>query len=190
MRITEENFIEEIKKRNEKALEYVIENYGWILKTVLKKHLFYLQDYYDECMNDCLLAIWENIESYNPNKSSFKNWIGGIAKYKSIDYTRKYLKDLDNRNIEDVEIPDTDTPLSEILEKEMNKEIKKILNCLSNEDEKIFKQLYFEEKNMDEISVSTGLSKPVLYNRLSRGRKKIRKDSNIKREGGYKNEKI
>ena len=104
LRITEENFIEEIKKRNEIALEYVIENYGWILKTVLKKHLFYLQDYYDECMNDCFLGIWENIESYNPNKSSFKNWIGGIAKYKSIDYTRKYLKDLDNRNIEDIDI--------------------------------------------------------------------------------------
>uniref|UniRef100_UPI0039047390 sigma factor n=1 Tax=Gudongella sp. SC589 TaxID=3385990 RepID=UPI0039047390 len=93
MRITEDNFIQEIKKRNEKALEYVIENYGWILKTVLKKHLFYLQDYYDECMNDCLLAVWENINNYNPEKSNFKNWVGGIAKYKSIDYTRKYLKD-------------------------------------------------------------------------------------------------
>ena len=184
LRITEENFIEEIKKRNEKALEYVIENYGWILKTVLKKHLFYLQDYYDECMNDCFLGIWENIESYNPNKSSFKNWIGGIAKYKSIDYTRKYLKDLDNRNIEDINIPDTDTPLNEILEKEMNKEIKEMLNCLSNEDKEIFKQLYFEEKNMDEISINTGLSKSILYNRLSKGREKIRKQNNIK--GGYK----
>lgn len=86
--------------------------------------------------------------------------------------------------ISDINIPDTDTPLNEILEKEMNKEIKEMLNCLSNEDKEIFKQLYFEEKNMDEISLNTGLSKPILYNRLSRGREKIRKQNNIK--GGYK----
>ena len=56
--ITEENFIEQLKKRNQRALEYVIENYGWIFKTVLKKHLFYLRDHYDECMNDCFLSIY------------------------------------------------------------------------------------------------------------------------------------
>ena len=61
LKITEENFIGEMKKGNEKALEYVIDNYAWILKTVLKKHLFYIPNLYDECMNDCLFAIWENI---------------------------------------------------------------------------------------------------------------------------------
>lgn len=188
MQITEENFIKEMKMRNEKALEYVIDNYGWIVKTVLKKHLFYLQDYHDECMNDCFLAIWENINRYNPDISSFKNWVGGIAKYKSIDYTRKYLKDLENKNIEDVDIIDKDNPLNEILRNEINEEIKKMLSSLSKEDRKIFEKLYFEDKNMDEISSDTGLSKSVLYNRLSRGRNKMRNKINI--EGGYKNEKL
>ena len=87
--ITEENFIEQMKKKNEKALKYVIDNYAWILKTVIKKHLHYLPNFYEECMNDCLLAIWENIDCYDSNKSSFKNWVGGIARYKSIDYARK-----------------------------------------------------------------------------------------------------
>jgi hypothetical protein len=45
LKITEENFIDEMKKGNEKALEYVIDNYAWIIKTVLKKHLFYLEDF-------------------------------------------------------------------------------------------------------------------------------------------------
>ena len=39
LQITEDNFIEQIKKKNEKALEYVIYNYGWVLKSVIKKHL-------------------------------------------------------------------------------------------------------------------------------------------------------
>ena len=49
-------------------------------------------------------------------------------------------------------------------------------------------ELYYTNSQIfpfqDEISLNTGLSKPILYNRLSRGREKIRKQNNIK--GGYK----
>ncbi len=173
MQITEENFIEQMKKRNEKALEYLIDNYAWVLKTVLKKHLFKLMDRYDECMNDCLLAIWENVHYYNPEKASFKNWIGGIAKYKSIDYIRKYIGDLENKNIEDVTISMDDNSLKSILEKEVKEEIKDLLRCLSAEDQIIFKKRYFLEEDISEISKDTGLKKSVLYNRISRGKKKI-----------------
>lgn len=186
LKISEENFIEQVKKGNEKALEYVIDNYAWILKTVIKKHLFYLPNLYEECMNDCLLNIWENIDSYDENRSSFKNWIGGIAKYKSIDYTRKYLKDLENQNIEDVTVAVGDNSLKEILSKEIGVETEKMLSYLSKEDREIFEKLYFEDHNMDELSSSTGLNKSTLYNRISRGKKKIR--NKIKLEGGYKNE--
>ena len=185
MKITEENFVEEMKRGNEKALEYVIDNYAWILKTVIKKHLFYLPNLYEECMNDCLLAIWDNIDSYNPEKSSFKNWVGGIAKYKSIDYSRKYLRDLENQNIEDVNIAIEDNSLKEILSKEISAETEKMLSSLSKEDQKIFIKLYFKEKSMDEVSKDTGLSKSILYNRLSRGKKKMRKE--IREEGGFGN---
>lgn len=186
LKISEENFIEQIKKGNEKALGYVIDKYAWILKIVIKKHLFYLPNLYEECMNDCLLSIWENIDSYDENRSSFKNWIGGIAKYKSIDYTRKYLKDLENQNIEDVTVAVGDNSLKEILSKEIGVETEKMLSCLSKEDREIFEKLYFEDQNMDELSLGTGLNKSTLYNRISRGKKKIR--NKIKLEGGYKNE--
>ncbi len=182
MKINEDNFIREMKKGNEKSLLYLIDNYGWILKTVIKKHLFYLPSYYDEVMNDCLLAIWENINSYDLEKSSFKNWVGSIAKYKSIDYIRKYLKDRENRNIEDVVIAAEDSPLNEILKNEINEEIENMLINLSEEDRKIFEMLYFEEMSMDEISEETGHTKPVLYNRISRGKSKIRDSVNI--DGG------
>lgn len=183
MRITEENFIQQLKNRNEKALEYVIDNYGWILKTVIKKHLFYLQDYYEECMNDCLMGIWENICYYDPQKSGFKNWVGGIAKYKSLNYARKYLKDLENDSIEDLTIPAEDDSLKEILTKEISEETEKMLCSLSKEDREIFEKLYFEDKNMDEISDDTGLAKPVIYNRLSRGKKKMREAFSIIKGG-------
>lgn len=73
MKINEDNFVEQLKFRNEKALEYVIDNYGRIVKSIVKKHLFSLQDYQEECINDVFLAVWENIESYRPMRSSFVN---------------------------------------------------------------------------------------------------------------------
>ena len=110
-------------------------------------------------MNDCLLAIWENIHSYDPKRSSFKNWIGGIAKYKSIDYTRKYLKDLENENIEDVIIPTEDNSIKEILKSEIREETEKCSAVYLKRIE-IFQKLYFEDKDMNEISKDTGLSNP------------------------------
>lgn len=180
LQITEDNFIEQIKKKNEKALEYVIYNYGWVLKSVIKKHLYYLPDYHEECLNDCLMSIWENICYYDPEKSSFKNWIGGVAKYKALNYVRKYLRDLENENIENITVSIEDNALKAILTKELSLETEKMLECLSEEDREIFIKLYFEEKNMDEISCDTGLAKPVLYNRLSRGRKKMRQAFSLK----------
>ncbi len=137
-------------------------------------------------MNDCLLGIWENIRYYDPKKSSFKNWVGGIAKYKSLNYVRKYLRDLENENMENVTIPAEDNTLKEILSKEISLETEKMLKSLSEEDRGIFIKLYFEDKNMDEVSFDTGLTKPVIYNRLSRGKKRIREAFSIK--GGSGNE--
>ncbi len=188
MEITEGNFIEQLKKRNEKALEYVIDHYAWILKTVIKKHLVYLPNYYEECVNDCLWAIWENIGYYDPEKSSFKNWVGGIAKYKSINYARKYLRDLENEPIENTVIPADDEAIREILNREVSSETEKMLCRLAPEDREIFIKLYLEEQSMDEISSTMGLTKPVLYNRISRGKKKIREAVGIK--GGPHNERI
>ena len=40
MRITEENFIIQMKMRNEKSIDYVLDNYDWIIKAIVKKHLY------------------------------------------------------------------------------------------------------------------------------------------------------
>lgn len=82
--------------------------------------------------------------------------------------------DLDNENVDDMDISTQDNPLKEILRSEISKEIENMLSCLSEEDKKISTKLYFEDKSMSEISKDTGLSKSVLYNRLSRGRREMR----------------
>ncbi|MDR0879612.1 MAG: hypothetical protein LBN09_02795 [Clostridioides sp.] len=57
MKITEENFIAELKRRNEKALYYVIDEYGWIIKSTARNQLYNLLSYQEECLMEKDLIV-------------------------------------------------------------------------------------------------------------------------------------
>lgn len=173
MKINEENFLDQLKKKNEKALDYVIDTYGWIIKSVIKKHLYNLQSVQDECINDVLLGLWNNIDKFDENKSKFKNWIAGIAKFKAIDYKRKYLRELDNENVDDLNIT-VDDSIHELLKNELSLEMQEMMNSLKEKDRELFYKLYVEEIEVDKVSQETGIKRDVIYNRVSRAKKKLR----------------
>ena len=173
MKINEENFLDQLKKKNEKALDYVIDTYGWIIKSVIKKHLYNLQSVQDECINDVLLGLWNNIDKFDENKSEFKNWIAGIAKFKAIDYKRKYLRELDNENVDDLNIT-VDDSIHELLKNELSLEMQEMMNSLKEKDRELFYKLYVEEIEVDKVSQETGIKREVIYNRVSRAKKKLR----------------
>lgn len=175
MKINEQNFITQLKSRNEKALEYVIDTYGWVIKSVISRQLYHLQSYQGECMNDVLLAIWENIQSYNPEKSSFQNWIAGIARYKSVDYLRRYLREQNLQSWEEGVVKEAAAEQASMLEQELSEETEAMLNCLKPQDRELFQRLFLEEQDVDTVSREMGMKKEVIYNRVSRGKKKIRK---------------
>ena len=90
--ITQKNFVEKLKRRNEKALEYVIREYGGYVKAAVNHNLAGLPEEMEECMDDVFLDVWEHIERFDAAKGSFKNWIVSIARFRSIDYLRRYSR--------------------------------------------------------------------------------------------------
>lgn len=174
MKITQENFILKLKQRDERALEYVIDNYGWVIKTVVRKSMYSLESHQDECINDILLGVWNNIESFDESRNSFKNWLAGIAKFKSIDYVRKYSKHLQNQNIDDLDIKTEDNSHKSLIEDELSEEVQNILSHLKEKDRELFLKLYVEEQDIDTISTETGMHRDVIYNRVSRGKRKLK----------------
>lgn len=150
----------------------------------MKKHLYNLQSVQDECINDVLMGIWNNIDTFDENKSDFKNWVAGIAKFKSIDYKRKYLKGLEYENIDDLNISVSDSTY-EILKNELSLEVEEMLNCLNKKDRDLFYKLYVEEVEVNEISEETGMKRDAIYNRVYRAKKKIRDIFKFKESRGY-----
>lgn len=175
MKINENNFIEHLKQKDEKALNYVIDNYGWIINASIKKYLYNLKECQDECFNDILFGIWNNIDSFDESKNSFKNWIGAISKYKSIDYKRKYLKHFEDENIEELNISSTENLFEEVTKSELTTEVEQLLENLSSEDKTLFLKLFVEGKEVEEVSREMNLHKNNIYNRVSRGKSKLRK---------------
>lgn len=53
--------------------------------------------------------------------------------------------------------------------------LRELLSCLKEKDRELFYRLYVEEETMDEIADQMQTDKAVLYNRLSRGKKKLRR---------------
>ena len=174
MKITDENVVEQLKVKNEKALFYIVDQYGGIIKAVIKKYLGNLEIIQDECFDDVLLIIWQNITSYDKNKNSLKNWIAAITKYKSIDYQRQYKKFLHQDEIEEHMVVDFNNAETKIMANTLSSETEQLLSSLKKEDQILFLQHYGEQKSIEELAKEHGVQRSVLYNRLSRGRKKLR----------------
>lgn len=92
MRVTKENVVQQIKTKNEDSIPYVLQTYGGLLNTIIRKYLQGSQQDIEECLADVLVSIWFHIDSFDATKNEFKQWIAAIAKYRAIDYVRKSKK--------------------------------------------------------------------------------------------------
>lgn len=175
MKIGEKNYIRQLQLHNEKALLYVIDQYGGLIMSVIRRHLFGLPERQEECFDDVLLKIWQNISDFDEDRNTFPNWAAAIARYRSIDYLRTYRRELETLNLEDLTVPQEDRRLSGLIEQEISEETEQMLSCLKPSDRELFLKLYVEECSMDQVSRETGMKKAAIYNRLSRSRHKIRR---------------
>ncbi|CAM4205354.1 RNA polymerase sigma70 factor [Bacillus manliponensis] len=168
MKITDENVVKELRSRNEKALHFIIDIYGGLITSIVRKHLFSLEDMQEECIDDILLAVWNHIKKFDEEKNSLKNWIAAVSKYKAIDTCRKYMKQAERDSLnEGVYVTMTDHDVVSL-------EMERMLDHLKKEDKEIFMKRYVEEESVEEIAESMGMKSGVIYNRLSRGRQKLR----------------
>ncbi|MGL5329203.1 MAG: sigma-70 family RNA polymerase sigma factor [Peptostreptococcaceae bacterium] len=166
----DELIIKYIKKKKEVGMEILIDNYRGLVTSVVRKHLGVLVNYEEECVSDVFLSVWDNIKSFDKNKNLLKNWICAIAKYRAIDYKRRYLSKVETIDLND-EIYYVDTQL---IKSEIEEEVKEILSHLSEKDKELFIKYYLQGETLESIAINSNTKVQNLHNRLSRGRKRIR----------------
>lgn len=180
MKIGEHNFVQQLMRHNEKALDYVMNEYGGLVKAVICKQLGGRPDLQEECLNDVFWQVWENIEHFDMEKGNFKNWIAGVARYRSIDVLRKYRRRIQEGQMQEIEDLEGKNEIEKILERELSEETENLLQCLKPVDRKIFIDLYVEEKSVEEVAEDVQMTKQDIYNHVSKGRKKLRKTAGFR----------
>ncbi|MCJ7990029.1 sigma-70 family RNA polymerase sigma factor [Priestia sp. OVS21] len=154
--------------KKEKGLELLIDQYGGLITAIVRKHLGTLKSYEEECVNDVLLAVWHHIDRFDSEKNTFKNWVAAVAKYKAIDYQRKYIK-TQHESLSEAGMGET----SEVHNIQTN-DVEELLGHLSEGDRELFKAYYLQEVELKQIAEKQQTTISNLYNRLSRGRKKLK----------------
>lgn len=176
MKINETNYIEQIKNRNPKALDFIVDIYSNLIFKVARSVLnssFHSQ-YVEECVNDVFWAIWNNVESFDEEKGNFKYWITAIAKYKAIDYKRKLFKQSNTESIDDYIFSNEISTENIIISNENKEELLQAINNMKNQDKEIFIRRYFLYEEIENIAKVFGVNRNVIDKKLSRGRKLLK----------------
>lgn len=181
MDINQENFLLELRQKNPLAIEFIVRQYGPLMKKVIRQYLYDSHEAFEECFNDVLLAVWNNPDRFDDKKSEFKNWLCAIAKYRAIDTLRREQKRKERfvslENEADLDHWER-LAVSEGQGEEADRsavELEKLLGCLSEEDKDLFFRRYVNEQSVEEISKEKNMKRSLIYARISRGKKKIKR---------------
>ena len=176
MDITEDNYVVGLQAKNEKALKFFIEHDGWIVKSIVHKMMAKYQDKQEECMNDIFLAVWKNVDRYTGEKASFRTWLTAVARYQVLSHIRD-IRYHDYVSLDDVEpVGDSDVK-SRLFDEEEMLEFQKLLEILSEKDRQIFTELFWYEKSYEEVGQEMNMPVERVYSRVSRGKKKLKKNN-------------
>ncbi|WP_414044084.1 sigma-70 family RNA polymerase sigma factor [Macrococcus sp. EM39E] len=157
-----------IQSRDEQGIQLLLQQYGGLIQSICKKNLYHLDSHLDECINDCLFGIWNNIDKFDANKNTFKNWVCVIAKYQSIDMLRKYQKDKATTTLENnIVYLDQGLKLHEQAWYDLIKD-------LSEVDQQILTMIYLEGYKPEEVAEMLGQKTSNIYNRAYRAKEKLR----------------
>ncbi len=174
--MNDQAIIKKIKNKNENGIRELIAKYGSLLKAIIKRHLYNLNIYTDECFNDVLLNIWSNIESFDESKSSFKNWICAVARYRALNYLENYANKENKDNYDELcTVSCSDNTFEKMMIKE---DLEDLLKNLNVSDRELFYKLFYEGFTVKELAFSENVSEDAIYQRVSRARKKIKEANN------------
>ena len=128
-------------------------------------------DLAEELTQEVLSTIWIKAELFDPNKSKFMTWSFTIARNKKIDFYRKNIKN----DINEDDIRDFLYENSESNDYEIESTIKKITQELDQNQKKLIKMSFFEQKSHKNIAMELEIPLGTVKSRIRASLNKMQK---------------
>jgi RNA polymerase sigma factor (sigma-70 family) len=201
---SDEDLAHRLQQRDPEALETLISRYSrevfYFIRLVLDG-IGVAQDA-EECVNDLFVAVWQEIETFDPERGTLRTWLTMRAKYIALD-RRRQLARRQAHNIQPAEEnrqwaaseggnrtismggnernqrallpPHPETSMESLLEQsERREELRLALATLPELDRYLIYQRYFKYASTEELAAKTGLTRHAVDTRLWRARKSLR----------------
>ncbi|MDR0863842.1 MAG: RNA polymerase sigma-70 factor [Candidatus Symbiothrix sp.] len=178
--ISEQDILENIRNGDLHGFKQLFDNYYVMLCYIANGYLNSKQ-LSEETVDDVFYKIWENRKTLNIH-TSIKAYLIKAVRHRSINSLESknrlndHLSDTpieDNR--EDFLFTDTNTPLSNLISKELEEAITQAINSLPPECRKIFYLKHFENLKQEEIAFQQNISVNTVKSQLKIASQKLRK---------------
>ena len=171
----DEEIIERIKKKDYAGLEELLAVYGDSMLRTIHSVLSQPHEVSErqDVANEVFYEVWQKIAAYQPERSRLITWLLLISRSRAIDHKRKLNKrSLEEKPVDEQELAIEDSPLTK-------ENFLCFIEDLEALDQRIFLLYYFYQESPETIAEQTDLNISAIYNRLSRGRKRLKERMTI-----------
>jgi RNA polymerase sigma-70 factor (ECF subfamily) len=178
----EQILLQKIKLGDEKAFQYVFDTHYSLLCSIASE--FLKDDFLAETIvGDVILYLWEKRETIEV-QTSLRAYLVKSVRNKCLNYRELQYVVKETRLPEHEELLDAkgnllvsdNQPLALLLEKELELEIEKSINDLSDECRKVFELSRFEHKKYEEIALELNISVNTVKYHIKNALAKLRSD--------------
>jgi RNA polymerase sigma-70 factor, ECF subfamily len=156
------NLVKKISdKRDEKAFSEIFDFLAPKINSYFLKNNFNFEQS-EELTQDVLCIIWTKANLFNPKKSKFITWSFTIARNKKIDFYRKTKKN----NVNEEDIRSFLYQDNAIGDYEIESSINKIREELDENQQKLIKMSFFEQKNHKKIALELEIPLGTVKSRI------------------------
>ncbi|MFB5309460.1 sigma-70 family RNA polymerase sigma factor [Enterococcus casseliflavus] len=174
-KVQDEEIIERIKKKDYAGLEELLAVYGDSMLRTIHSVLSQPHEVSErqDVANEVFYEVWQKIAAYQPERSRLITWLLLISRTRAIDHKRKLNKrSLEEKPVDEQELAIEESPLTK-------ENFLCFIEDLEALDQRIFLLYYFYQESPETIAEQTDLNVSAIYNRLSRGRKRLKERMTI-----------
>lgn len=169
---TEEFLYSALKGKSKTAFEYLYDNYSPALYGVIY-NILRNEESSNDALQEVFVKIWNNFESYDPNRSRLYTWMMNIARNHSIDKLRSKAVKGDKELKGDKEFArNLNTVSSQFVE---GIGIQKLVDDLEVEQKTIIELLYFKGFTQSEAAEELSIPLGTVKSRVRLAMNKLRK---------------
>jgi RNA polymerase sigma-70 factor (ECF subfamily) len=202
---SDDDLAQRLHEHDPEALETLISRYSreifYFIRLVLDG-VGVAQDA-EECVNDLFVAVWQEIDTFDPQRGTLRTWLTMRAKYIALDRRRQLCR-RQTHNLQSADEnrqwassdsggrkafgwggydsdnraalpPHPESSMEQLLEQsERREELRLALATLPELDRYLIYQRYFKFASTEELAAKTGLTRHAVDTRLWRARKSLR----------------